>query len=67
MYRLVLLEIGRYRWYFFRYETRGVICTGLLAGMVYTGRTGRYGTKSTPLFSRAEIKWTIEHQGLRFR
>ena len=30
---------------------QGGICTDLLAGTVYTGHTGRYGTKLTSLFS----------------
>ena len=34
---------------FFPERNRGVECTGLLAGTVYSGRTGRYGTKLTTL------------------
>ena len=30
---------------FFPVQNRGVECTGLLAGTVYSGRTGRYGTE----------------------
>ena len=29
----------------------GFICTGLLAGTVYTSRTDKYGTESTPLIT----------------
>ena len=35
--------------YFFRYEIGGVIRSGLLAGTVYSGHTGRYGAELTPL------------------
>ena len=31
---------------------QGVICTGLLAGTVYTSRTDQYDTESTPLLLR---------------
>ena len=34
---------------FFPVRNRGVICTGLLAGTVYSGRISRYGTELTPL------------------
>ena len=34
---------------FFPVQNREVICTDLLAGTVYSGGTGRYGTKLTPL------------------
>ena len=34
---------------FFPVRNKGGICTGLLTGTVYTGRTGRYGTKLTSL------------------
>ena len=38
-----------YRPVFFLVRNMGVIRTGLLAGTVYFGRTGRYGTELTPL------------------
>ena len=34
---------------FFPVWNRGVICTGLLTGTVYSDGTGRYGTELTPL------------------
>ena len=34
---------------FFPVRNRGVECTGLLAGMVYSGRYGRYGTVLTSM------------------
>ena len=34
---------------FFPVRNRGVECTGLLAGTVYSGRTGWYGTELTTL------------------
>ena len=36
---------------FFPVRNKRGICTDLLTGMVYTGRTGRYGTKLTSLLS----------------
>ena len=38
---------------FFPVQNKGVNRTGLLAGTVYTDRTGRYGTVLTPLVLRA--------------
>ena len=55
MYRPVLPEIGRYGWYktgtagIFSGTKQGVERTGLLAGTVYSGRTGRYGMELTTL------------------
>ena len=40
---------------FFPVRNRGVERTGLLVGMVYSGRTGRYGTKSITLVYKAQI------------
>ena len=37
---------------FFLVRNRGVICTGLLADTVYSGRAGRYDTELTPLVSK---------------
>ena len=45
----IRLVRGRYGRYFFWYETGGVKHTGLLAGTIYSGRTGRYGTESITL------------------
>ena len=48
-------DTGRYcpnwpvRPVFFSVQNRGVICTDLLAGTVYTGHTGLYSTESTAL------------------
>ena len=36
---------------FFPVRNKRGICTSLLTGTVYTGRTGRYGTKLTSLLS----------------
>ena len=36
---------------FFLVRNKRVICTGLLTGTVYTGRTGRYGMESTSLIT----------------
>ena len=55
LHRPVLLKIGQYGQYeastpvFFLVRNRGVERTGLLAGTVYSGRTGRYGTESITL------------------
>ena len=62
LYRPVLLEIGQYGQYeastpvFFPVRNRGVERTGLLAGTVYSGRTGRYGTESITLVLYQKIK-----------
>ena len=37
---------------FFLVRNRGVICTGLLADTVYSGRAGRYDMELTPLVSK---------------
>ena len=47
---------GRCGRYFFRYETGGVERTRLLAGTVYSGRTGRYGTELTPLIESSQVR-----------
>ena len=39
---------------FFPVRNRGVECTGLLAGTVYSSRTGRYGTELITLEKREE-------------
>ena len=55
LYRPVLPEIDRYGWYkagtadIFSGTKQGVERIGLLAGTVYSGRTGRYGTELTTL------------------
>ena len=51
-YRLVLPEIGQYMACtagIFLVRNMGIICTGLLAGTVYSDDTGWYGTELTPL------------------
>ena len=51
-YRLVLPEIGRYMAStagIFLVRNMGIICTGLLAGTVYSDDTGRYSTELTRL------------------
>ena len=50
--RLVPAGIARnwpVRLVFFPVRNRGFIRTGLLAGTIYSGRTGQYGTKLTSL------------------
>ena len=55
MVRLVPAGIARnwpIRSVFFLVRNRGVICTGLLADTVYSGRAGRYDMELTPLVSK---------------
>ena len=40
---------------FFPVRNRGVECIGFLAGTVYSGRTGRYGTKLITLLLTSNI------------
>ena len=47
----------QYSRYFFPVQNKGGICTGLLVGMVYTGHTGRYGTKLTSLNQSPSERW----------
>ena len=42
---------------------QGVECTGLLAGTVYSGRTGRYGTELTTLISSERNNYQIIELG----
>ena len=46
---------------FFSVRNMGVICIGLLTSTVYTGRTSRYGTKSTPLIGTRTCNLLLHH------
>ena len=50
---------------FFPVRNRGVERTGLLAGTVYSGRTGRYDTELTTLVRISYFKLIVSHINFR--
>ena len=50
---------------FFPVRNRGVECIGLLADTVYSGRTGRYGTKLITLFRTWTVLILLPHRRIK--